>query len=111
MAVRRNKLEVPQGTTRRRPSEVIAGFLTYIAIFGLTVVWVLGWMGLSVVVGSFFGLPLRTVMLVGATLGPLGFMVTIMIGILESRNSGAVTELAPQASLGSESGFEDPFSI
>ena len=41
-------------------------------------------MGLSVVVGSFFDLPLKTVSLVGATLGPLGFMVTIMLGILES---------------------------
>lgn len=43
-------------------------------------------MGLSVVVGSFFDLPLKTVSLVGATLGPLGFMVTIMLGILESSN-------------------------
>lgn len=42
-------------------------------------------MGLSVVIGSFFDLPLKTVSLVGATLGPLGFMVTIMLGILESR--------------------------
>ena len=90
---------------------MIAGFITYIAIFGLTFVWILGWMGLSVVVGSLFGLPLRTVMLVGATLGPLGFMVTFMIGILESENSGTATELVPLTPPGSESGFEDPFSI
>lgn len=37
------------------------------------------------VIGSFFDLPLKTVSLVGATLGPLGFIVTIMLGILESR--------------------------
>lgn len=64
----------------------MAGLLTYIAIFAMTVIWILGWMGLSVVVGSFFDLPLKTVSLVGATLGPLGFMVTIMLGILESSN-------------------------
>ncbi len=56
----------------------MAGLLTYIAIFAMTAIWILGWMGLSVVVGSFFDLPLRTVSLVGATLGPLGFIVTIM---------------------------------
>ena len=61
----------------------MAGLLTYIAIFAMTAIWILGWMGLSVVVGSFFDLPLRTVSLVGATLGPLGFIVTIMLGILE----------------------------
>lgn len=64
----------------------MAGLLTYIAIFAMTSIWILGWMGLSVVVGSFFDLPLKTVSLVGATLGPLGFMVTIMLGILESRS-------------------------
>lgn len=63
----------------------MAGLLTYIAIFAMTSIWILGWMGLSVVIGSFFDLPLKTVSLVGATLGPLGFMVTIMLGILESR--------------------------
>ena len=46
-------------------------------------------MGLSVVIGSFFDLPLKTVSLVGATLGPLGFMVTIMLGILESSSEKA----------------------
>ena len=64
----------------------MAGLLTYIAIFAMTSIWILGWMGLSVVVGSFFDLPLKTVSLVGATLGPLGFMVTIMLAILVSSN-------------------------
>ena len=65
----------------------MAGLLTYIAIFAMTAIWILGWMGLSVVVGSFFDLPLRTVSLVGATLGPLGFIVTIMLGILETSST------------------------
>jgi len=55
----------------------------------MTSIWILGWMGLSVVIGSFFDLPLKTVSLVGATLGPLGFMVTIMLGILESSSEKA----------------------
>ena len=67
----------------------MAGVLTYIAIFAMTSIWILGWMGLSVVIGSFFDLPLKTVSLVGATLGPLGFMVTIMLGILESSSEKA----------------------
>lgn len=67
----------------------MAGLLTYIAIFAMTSIWILGWMGLSVVIGSFFDLPLKTVSLVGATLGPLGFMVTIMLGILESSSEKA----------------------
>lgn len=90
---------------------MITGFLTYIAIFGMTAIWVLGWMGLSVVVGSFFSLPLRTVMLVGATLGPLGFIVTIMIGILENRTTNNDPVFGtPQAGVPSQD-FEDPFAI
>ncbi len=65
----------------------MAGLLTYIAIFAMTAIWIFGWIGLSVVVGSFFYLPHRTVNMVGATLGPLGFIVTIMLGILESSST------------------------
>lgn len=70
-----------------RQFDVITGLLTYIAIFGMTAVWILGWTGLSVVIGSFFNLPLKTVALVGATLGPLGFIVTLAIGFLESQQA------------------------
>jgi hypothetical protein len=88
---------------------VITGFLTYIAIFGMTIVWILGWMGLSVVIGSFFDLPLRTVSLVGAILGPLGFIVTLMIGVLESRNPAAA-EFLPVVSSASTEFVDDPFA-
>lgn len=88
---------------------MITGFFTYIAILGMTAVWILGWMGLSVVVGSFFDLPLRTVSLVGAVLGPLGFIVTIMIGVLESRNPAAA-EFLPAASTSSTEFVDDPFA-
>ena len=75
----------------------------------MTAVWILGWMGLSVVVGSFFDLPLRTVSLVGAILGPLGFIVTVMIGVLESRNPTAA-EFLPAVSTLSTEFVDDPFS-
>jgi hypothetical protein len=94
---------------RRRPCDVITGFFTYIAIFGMTAVWILGWMGLSVVVGSFFDLPLRTVSLVGAILGPLGFIVTVMIGVLESRSPTAA-EFLPAVSTLSTEFVDDPFA-
>jgi len=97
--------------SRRLQSDVLTGLLTYIAIFGLTTVWILGWMGLSVVAGSFFGLPLKTVTLVGATLGPLGFIVTVAIGILESgQRSSAQADPIPFDGGSIVPEFEDPFS-
>lgn len=89
---------------------MITGLLTYIAILGLTGVWILGWMGLSVVVGSFFNLPLKTVTLVGATLGPLGFIVTITIGVLESKHAGEIAALPVGGPGDAGNELEDPFS-
>ena len=63
------------------------GILTYFAVFMMTAIWVLGWMGLSVIAGSFFNLPLKTISLVGATLGPLGFVITILVGVLERKST------------------------
>lgn len=63
----------------------MAGILTYIAVFTLTGFWVLGWAGASYVAGAFFNLPMKTTILVGATLGPLGFIVTIATGVLERK--------------------------
>jgi len=62
----------------------MTGILTYIAIFGMVVIWIVGWMGISMVVGSFFELPLKTTCLIGALLGPLGFMLTLIVGFLEN---------------------------
>ena len=60
------------------------GALTYIAIFGMTLIWIVGWMGISMIVGSFFELPIKTTCLIGALLGPLGFMLTLIVGFLEN---------------------------
>ena len=62
----------------------MTGMLTYIAIFGMVMIWIVGWMGISMVVGSFFELPLKTTCLIGALLGPLGFMLTLIVGFLEN---------------------------
>jgi hypothetical protein len=70
----------------------MAGFLTYFSIFALTVIWILGWAGASYVAGAFFDLPMKTTILAGALLGPLGFVVVIATGVLERgsrRNGGA----------------------
>ena len=64
----------------------MAGIFTYIAIFGMTLTWIVGWMGISMIFCSFFQLPLKTTCLVGALLGPLGFMLTVIIGILENHD-------------------------
>jgi hypothetical protein len=88
----------------------VAGFLTYVAVFTMTVIWILGWMGLCVVVGSFFELSLKSVSLVGATLGPLGLMVTIMLGILESsrrRGEDGVSRNIPMTVVAP---VDDPFA-
>ena len=64
----------------------MAGVFTYIAIFGMTLTWIIGWMGISMIIGSFFQLPLKTTCLVGALLGPLGFMLMVIIGFLENHD-------------------------
>ena len=69
----------------------MTGILTYIAIFGMVMIWIVGWMGISMVVGSFFELPLKTTCLIGALLGPLGFMLTLIVGFLENGQRFAPT--------------------
>lgn len=88
----------------------MAGFLTYVAVFMMTVIWILGWMGLCVVIGSFFDLPLRTVSMVGATLGPLGLMVTVVLGMLESSRRRDGDLVPPTAVLPVASSIDDPFA-
>ena len=85
----------------------MAGILTYIAIFGMTLVWIVGWMGISMIAGSFFELPLKTTCLIGALLGPLGFMLTLIVGFLE----GGAEEKFTQVSLHAPTGTDwDPFA-
>lgn len=40
----------------------------------------MGWVGLTVLLGSFFDLPLKTSATAGAVLGPLGFILVIFVG-------------------------------
>ena len=58
----------------------LGGFLGYVAIFMMAMIWVLGWVGLTVLLGSFFDLPLKTSATAGAILGPLGFIMVIFVG-------------------------------
>lgn len=77
----------------------MAGVLTYFAVFMLTTLWVLGWAGVSFAAGAFFSLPMKTTILAGAVLGPLGLVVTIVIGVLE-RGSRSGAEASPVSSPG-----------
>lgn len=87
----------------------MAGILTYLGVFTLTLFWVLGWSGASYVAGAFFDLPLKTTILVGATLGPLGFIVTITVGLLER---GARRGQFPVSGSAAPTAFDerDPFA-
>lgn len=71
----------------------MAGILTYFAIILLTAIWVLGWMGIAAIVGAFFDLPLSTCALIGTTLGPLGFIVVVLLGTVEKRRLANSVEL------------------
>ena len=61
------------------------GILSYIAIVSLIAIWMLGWLGLTVMVGAFFDLPGKTTSITGAVLGPLGFVMVIFVGIAQSK--------------------------
>lgn len=66
----------------------MAGFLTYMSVFLLTGIWIVGWCGVAAVCGAFFDLPLSTTALIGALLGPIGFVVVILLGIVSSGSGG-----------------------
>lgn len=83
------------------------GILTYLAIFGMTLIWIVGWMGISMITGSFFELPLKTTCLIGALLGPLGFMLTLIVGFLEGGVEEKSTQVSPLAPAGTD---WDPFA-
>ena len=84
----------------------MAGILSYIAIAMMVGIWVLGWLGIACVVGSFFRLELSTSALLGALLGPLGFVAVIILGIIEqSKTSLPAVQVAPN-----QTDFLDPFA-
>jgi len=67
---------------------MLKGLLSYIAIVGFTLIWVLGWLCICWLIGAFFDLPMPTTAIVGATLGPLGLVAVLVLGILsKSQNS------------------------
>ena len=84
----------------------MAGVLSYIAIAMMVGIWVLGWLGIACVVGSFFRLELSTSALLGALLGPLGFVAVIILGIIvQSKTPMPVVQVAPN-----QTDFLDPFA-
>jgi hypothetical protein len=84
----------------------MAGILSYIAMALMVGLWIVGWLGLACLVGAFFDLELSTTALLGALLGPLGFIAVIILGIIEKNKSSRSfsTHLEQQPNL------IDPFS-
>ena len=88
------------------------GILSYIAIISLISVWMLGWLGLTVLVGTFFDLPGKTTSITGAVLGPLGFVMVIFVGIAQNKGRGSaasVSSLRSSPRKVSHSDSSDPF--
>jgi NhaP-type Na+/H+ or K+/H+ antiporter len=84
----------------------MAGLLSYIAIGLMIGLWIVGWLGLACIVGAFFDLPMSTSALLGALLGPLGFVAAIVLGVIEQQKMRRAEE--PQ--MYTSSNFLDPFA-
>ena len=59
----------------------MGGILSYISIFFLVAIWMLGWLGITLMLGAVFDLPVKGVAITGAVLGPLGFLAILFVGI------------------------------
>jgi hypothetical protein len=84
----------------------MAGILSYIAMAVMVGLWILGWLGIACFVGAFFDLQLSTSALLGALLGPLGFIAVIVLGIAE-RSKTTKLEVSQNNQVVN---FLDPFS-
>ena len=86
----------------------MAGILTYLSIFLLMGVWVLAWSGIAALSGTFFDLPMSTSSLLGALLGPIGFIAVILLGIT-NKSPSQIFKSNNVEKKSVSSGFEDPF--
>ena len=86
----------------------MAGFAVYVAIFVLVGFWIVGWAGVSLVAGAFFDVPMGTSSMLGAVLGPIGFIVTILVGVIAKRADSAEQSAVDGTYAASAS---DPFSL
>ncbi len=84
----------------------MAGILSYIAMALMVGLWIVGWLGLACLVGAFFDLELSTTALLGALLGPLGFVAVVILGIIEKTRSIGPAQVVDTQS----SNLLDPFS-
>jgi NhaP-type Na+/H+ or K+/H+ antiporter len=84
----------------------MAGLLSYIAIGLMIGLWIVGWLGLACIVGAFFDLPMSTSALLGALLGPLGFVAAIVLGVMEQQK----TRPTEKPQLYTTSNHMDPFA-
>jgi len=65
---------------------MIKGILSYSAIMGFTLIWIVAWLCICWLVGAFFNLPMQTTAVIGATLGPFGLVMILILGIFSKNN-------------------------
>jgi hypothetical protein len=92
---------------RAQWSSAMAGIAVYFAFLLMTAIWVLGWAGVSVLAGAFFDLPVQTTSILGAVLGPIGFLVTILVGVVQRKEAPMVSSNAVTSS---HRHLSDPFA-
>lgn len=90
------------------------GILTYVSVLTLVGIWMLGWLGLTLMLSAFFDLSAKGASITGALLGPLGFIAIALIGIASKKPHQAVYAGVNRAVSGikksqSESHERDPF--
>lgn len=76
----------------------LGGILGYIAIGTLIMIWMLGWLGICLLVGQFFDLPEKTTAITGAVLGPLGVVAVVYVGLAtQSKEADVIREITNSA--------------
>ena len=73
----------------------MTGVLSYIAIVALVSMWMIGWLGLTLLLGAFFDLPPKVSAISGVVLGPLGFVMIIFVGIAHRKSGGSSAHSTP----------------
>jgi hypothetical protein len=69
----------------------LGGIATYVAIFGIVILWITPWAILSLTFSSFTDLGARDSLLVGLLLGPLSFVLLLLL-VLNKNKPDLVNE-------------------
>lgn len=88
----------------------MTGVLTYIAFVMILVVWCLGWMAMSLFVGSVLDIPGKVSIAAGVILGPLGLLYVTLAGIIQRRQQRRSKSTSTPLPTVSSGAVGDPFA-